>query len=451
MTEPSKPVPRPDKGLTVNFIKSLKLAGEGQAYEVADKGETRRLRIRVSSRSMTFYMCARWKKGAVSATSRAIGEFSETEEQGCVTLLQARQQVREWEKLRRVGIDPQVKSREERRDADAKNAALQSATFSAVTEDYLHRDYFRQQRQQRRVEKEIRRHLLAPERNRWVHRPIAEIEDTDVAELLARIRDLPAPAQAVSIHSHLRLIFSFAVIPENRGRYNLKVHPIAHLKRKDFGLRKRSRTVTLDDNEICAFWNAASAIPYPMGSFYKLLCAGGQRVREWAHAQWSEIDLDAKTFTIPEVRFKSGTNHIVPLSDLMIEILTALPRCTGDGSGDYLISFSDGKKPVNSFSSPKKKLDDLMLKELRQYATVRGEDPDKVKLKKFVHHDLRRVVRTAYSRLKVPEAVAEAAIGHGKVGLDRIYNQWEYFDEKREALQLWANLLRKITQRPEPL
>jgi hypothetical protein len=53
---------RPKNGLTVALIKSLKLASKGKSYEVGDTGETRRLRIHVSSVSKSFYMSARWER-----------------------------------------------------------------------------------------------------------------------------------------------------------------------------------------------------------------------------------------------------------------------------------------------------------------------------------------------------------------------------------------------------
>ena len=48
--------------------------------------------------------------------------------------------------------------------------------------------------------------------------------------------------------------------------------------------------------------------------------------RRGDRAQWSEIDLDARTWKVPAERMKAGKEHIVPLSNRAIEILAALPR-----------------------------------------------------------------------------------------------------------------------------
>ena len=64
-------------------------------------------------------------------------------------------------------------------------------------------------------------------------------------------------------------------------------------------------------------------------------------------------------------------------------------------------------------------------------------------------HDIRRTVRTRLSSLRISERVAEMVIGHGKKGLARVYDQHEFQDEMREALELWAGQLRSIVN-PRP-
>jgi integrase len=55
------------------------------------------------------------------------------------------------------------------------------------------------------------------------------------------------------------------------------------------------------------------------------------RSSEAREARWSEIDLEARTWTIPAARVKAGKAHMVPLSDRALELLAALPR-----SGDFV-------------------------------------------------------------------------------------------------------------------
>ena len=46
-------------------------------------------------------------------------------------------------------------------------------------------------------------------------------------------------------------------------------------------------------------------------------------------AEWSEIDLEGKTWTIPASRMKAAKEHRVPLSDAAVALLKALPRFKG--------------------------------------------------------------------------------------------------------------------------
>jgi integrase len=55
---------------------------------------------------------------------------------------------------------------------------------------------------------------------------------------------------------------------------------------------------------------------------FEFLVLTAARTSEVLHANWSEIDLEAKTWTIPAQRMKMGIAHQVPLSDRCVEILS---------------------------------------------------------------------------------------------------------------------------------
>ena len=95
-----------------------------------------------------------------------------------------------------------------------------------------------------------------------------------------------------------------------------------------------------------------------------------------------------------------------------------------------------GTKPVNGFSKAKVNLDKAMAAELG--GTV---EP-------FVIHDIRRTMSTGLSALPIPDLVRELVIAHTKPGLHRVYDQFAYLDEKRQALDLWAGRLRDIITPP---
>lgn len=65
------------------------------------------------------------------------------------------------------------------------------------------------------------------------------------------------------------------------------------------------------------------------------------RSGEVRNAEWSEIDLDRKLWTIPAKRMKAGREHVVPLSDAALELLKATPE--GKRSGFIFAGAREGK------------------------------------------------------------------------------------------------------------
>src|SRR5262249_45441302 len=142
------------------------------------------------------------------------------------------------------------------------------------------------------------------------------------------------------------------------------------------------------------------------GPYVKLLLLTGARKSEASDCAWSEFDLDAAIWTVPEARFKSGVVHRVPLSNAAVSLLRDLPRWEGS---DLVFSF-DGERPMNGHSKSKLRLDGTVNAILRREVA-------------YQIHDLRRTVRTRLAGLGVPDTVAEAVIGHGRKGLSRVYDQ----------------------------
>ena len=118
-------------------------------------------------------------------------------------------------------------------------------------------------------------------------------------------------------------------------------------------------------------------------------------------------------------------------------------------NGPFLFSYSAGKRPVTMTGPIKADLDKRMLRTLKALARRRGEDHDAVTLPHWTNHDLRRVVRSGLAALRVQHDVAEAILAHRPPGIVGTYNLHEYEDEKREALEKWAQRLASIVN-PAP-
>ena len=87
------------------------------------------------------------------------------------------------------------------------------------------------------------------------------------------------------------------------------------------------------------------------------------------------------------------------------------------------------------------------MRELRPLvAEELGHEPEE----SWSPHDIRRTVRTSFSRLRVPREIAELAIGHVKVGLVRAYDLWEAMEERREAYRQVGRAASDSSPPPEP-
>jgi integrase len=255
----------------------------------------------------------------------------------------------------------------------------------------------------------------------WGDRPIGSITREEVADLVYKIAKRGKRHMAHLVLGVAKTLFNFAVM-----KGTIVVSPADRIMAAGLLGPKAMRERGLDDAEVRALWLAAEKIGYPFGDAVRLLLLTGCRRSEITGMRWDEIDDKKQLLVIPAERFKSKQKHAVPLSSSAIALLDNIPR-----RGDHVFGISNVWRA-------KQKLEELMTQELGH------------QLRPWVIHDLRRTVRSGLSRLRVPFNVAEMCLGHGKRGLARVYDQHEYSDEMREALESWSGLVRDlITPPPE--
>lgn len=419
-----------NRGLTDESISSLPPAPTGKRYDVADM-RTPNLYVRVGTKKKVFVYLARFA-GAKDPTRKTIGTFP------VMSVDEAREIALRWSRDIERGLDP----KEERKLAERERIMRQRRTFRSVMEDYI-ADIPSRERN-RHVAKDIqaiRHDILTPARNPWLEKPIADVTDTDVAQLVAAIRDRPARGQAIVCFSLLRTFFNWTMSPERRADYGLIANPIANVKPSQLKLSRKKRTVLPTTYELRAYWTAADDTPYPYGPYYKgLLLTGAVRKSELARARWPEFDLEMKLWTVPKSRVKNGEEqpeHLVPLTDEMISLLQDLLRNQPPGHGDYVFSTTNGQKPINGFGKAMKALRVRMRAALAEIRP--GAD-----LQHLVLHDTRRLVRSALSALDVSEVVAETVIGHGRKGIQGVYDQYKFLPQVRKALSRFTSRLEEV-------
>jgi integrase len=288
--------------------------------------------------------------------------------------------------------------------------------FGDVAERYF--DEIKAQRSRGEPERMIRRELFP----RWENKQIASITREDMTNAIKAVKDRGAPSAAHHLFAYAQGLFGYAIA------HNLIEHsPCAGIKpTKLIGAKTRRKRVLTDD-EIKAVWRACDKLATPYARLVQLLLVTMQRLSDIADAKLEELDTRSRTLSIPPERFKSDVPHIVPLSQLALDIIAKLPQLRG------------GLFRITGWTQKKRKLDKYVRAELRRI------NPSAT-LTNYTHHDLRRTGRTRLSEkaLAVPYEVREAVIGHAKKDLDRVYDQYDFLEEKREALDAWAARLSGI-------
>jgi integrase len=453
-------------------LKALAPAKRGQRYEIWDtlpgfgvrvNDEVDKHRPGKAAR-VTFIYYSRFP-GSPSPTRRVLGHYGNPS----MTLAEARQKVADWEALIKKGVDPAFEEERKKRE----NQRLQENTFGAVAETFIERKVIGRdpERPLQRNGVEVARKLRTVFAPLWGDRPITAITADEAKHVIEGVRDYgsekmlaahgikagkrngtkrkggAAPIQARNLLALLKSMFRWAI--GEGTTYGLQSSPVGHLSAKGIIGEQTSRDRILSDAELAAFWNVTGRMPYPYGPLYRLLLLTGLRLNEAADAAWPEFDLAGLLWTIPAARMKGKNStarpHVVPLTRDMMGILDALPRFNG---GDYLFSANFSAGPVWLNSKIKKRLDAMMLEELREAARKRGDDPDKVTLTPWRNHDLRRTLRSGLSRLRINSDIGEAILAHVKPGVAGVYDRYDLADEKRHALELWAARLRSITEPP---
>lgn len=155
----------------------------------------------------------------------------------------------------------------------------------------------------------------------------------------------------------------------------------------------------------------------------RLIALTGVRTNECRGALWSEVDREAKTWTIPAERMKTGgKRHVVPLSAEALDVLDATPRL-----GTDLIFPSDGKPfSENALTAVLKRPKGSPLGE-------RFGVP-------FTVHGLRSTLRDwAQEQRKYSFEAMEGVLAHS-VGsaVERAYRRSTLLDERRELLDDWG-------------
>lgn len=365
-------------------------------------------------------------KVAGKARTMGLGRYPETR------LAEARQKAAEARKLTKAGVDPlaareaererqQVEQELERQRIEAERTALERAKTRAVTFKTVGADYIAAHRAGWKSAKHAQQweNTLATYAEPIIgHLPTDEITTAHLLEILQPIWGEKTET-ASRVRNRIELILDAAKARglrdgENPARWRGHLDKLLPKRSK---VQARAHHAALPWTDLPAFMSVLAEHDDLTYYAMRLTILTACRTSEVLGATWDEIDLEARTWTIPAERMKAGKLHRVPLSDAALAVLASLPRVAGS---PYLFPGARAGRPLSNMA---------MLMGLRRLE--RGE---------LTMHGFRSTFRDwAAERTHYPREVCEMALAHVvAAGAEAAYWRGDVFEKRRSLMADWG-------------
>lgn len=254
-------------------------------------------------------------------------------------------------------------------------------------------------------------------------RPIRELGAPDVLAVLRPIEKRGTMETLHRVHQRIGQVFRYAIATGRADR-----DPAADLKGALAPIIRTSRAAITKPHEIGLLLRALDSYSGTPATRAALRLAPLLFVRpvELRTMEWKELDFAAGEWHIPAAKMKMRDAHTVPLSDQVIEILTALQAHTGKHK--YVFP---GGRPAEK--SPKPLSDAAINKALRTL----GYDN-----KTMTGHGFRAMASTRLNEMGWKPDVIERQLAHVERNAVRAaYNRASYMQERHDMMQQWADYL----------
>jgi integrase len=247
--------------------------------------------------------------------------------------------------------------------------------------------------------------------------PMVNIDRRAIGAILLKVTEKNGPRASYQLRKNLSAFLTWA------AREGFVTHNEAAYTNPPAVNGDRERVLV--GAELRAIWNVL-ADDEVLGAAVKLLMLTACRRNEIGKLSWGEVDLTAAKLDIPGSRTKNKKPFVVPLSDQSLDILMARPR--GSDQDPVFPGVRTGKGlEIGAFH--------------KQVVDERIQVRQGKSLEHWVWHDFRRAASTWMNENGVLPHVVEAILGHHKGGVAAVYNKAKYIDDKRRALQRWADFI----------
>jgi integrase len=232
----------------------------------------------------------------------------------------------------------------------------------------------------------------------WKEKALTSISKDMVERRHAKLGEA-SPAQANLSMRFLRAVFNFAAgkYEDATGRPIILENPVKRLSQTDAWYRVERKKTVIKAHELKAWYQGVVKLGgtdkgETVRDYLLLLLFTGLRRQEGAQLPFSGVDFKSRTITVLDT--KNREDHILPMPDLVFDLLTARRESVegnfvfpGEGKGGFLVE-------------PRKQMDKV----------VKSSKVD------FKLHDLRRTFATIAESLDIPAYAIKRLLNHKMPG-----------------------------------
>lgn len=318
-----------------------------------------------------------------------------------VTLSEAREKAREYRKALRNGLDP----------LEAKRLAREIPTFEKAAKAY-HGEW-KKHRRNAKHEAQWLSTLKAYAFPRFGSLRVDQIGPGQVRDALADIW-LTKPETARRVRQRIGKVLDYAHGNGWRPAFTMAAVNGSLPEQPN----KSGRHEAMPYAQVPAFLEALRERTSMGRLALEALILTAARSGEIRGARWSELDLDAGTWTVPAERMKAKKEHVVPLSPAAIDVFKRAAVFRIEGT-DLVFYGAKRGKPLSDMTLLK------VLRDLKQPYTV---------------HGFRSSFRDwVAEQTSTPSEVAEAALAHAIPNkVEAAYKRTNFYEKRRQLMQAWA-------------
>ncbi len=409
-------------GLTFNRIKGLK-PKDTQYYEwdITGKRGLGRLGIRVNTSGEKVFVYRYFIDGKSKFIQ--LGLFPS------LSLNAAEEKAREFAGWLKSGIDPKAEIERLIREQEAKERAeAEKGSIKQLIDSYVWKMKADGKRTYadvlRRLEKDVYP-VIPPETK------AKDVTPLDIKQILINMIQRGAIVQSNRVRSYLHAAFQYGLTADldpmnNRQEvlFGLTTNPVSVVPRQASAEKVGENWLSKQDLcRLMASFSEAKKVGWMIGQFLKLcVYTGGQRPYELSVSEWQSVNWDEKTLLIVADISKNKREHLIPLTDSALHILSELKQRNIDNS-KYIFPQRGGLKPLrtDSFS--------------QAISYYREQNPD---FPFFIGRDIRRTCKTLMGEIGISKELRDRLQNHAFQDVSsKHYDRYSYLPEKRRALEAW--------------